>query len=106
MQAGRLRHRLALQAEQRLPDGMGGHQLGWAELREVWAEIALPSGRSDLVAQQLQAAIVAEIRCRPAADLLAGRRLVHGITVYRIDAVLPDNRNSMLRLLCSNVPTP
>jgi len=106
MRAGPLRHRLSLQADQRTPDGMGGYAQGWVELRKVWAEVTLPTGRADVVAQQLQSVITAEIRCRPAADLLAGRRLVHGVMVYRIDAVLPDNRNSMRRLLCSNVPNP
>lgn len=106
MQAGRLRHRCSLQAEQRTPDGMGGYQQGWVELRQVWAEIALPTGRTDVVAQQLQPVVTAEIRTRPAADLIAGRRLVHGGTTYRIEAALPDNRNSMLRLLCSSVPQP
>lgn len=106
MQAGKLRHRLILQAEQRTPDGMGGYRQGWVELRKVWAEITLPTGRVDVVAQQLQSLVTAEIRVRPATDLLAGRRLVHGTSVYRIDAVLPDNRHSMFRLLCSSVPTP
>lgn len=103
MRAGPLSNRCSLQAEHRSPDGLGGYQTGWVELRKVWAEITLPTGRVDVVAQQLQSVITAEIRCRPAADLLVGRRLVHGIAVYRIDAVLPDNRNSMLRLLCSSV---
>ena len=106
MRAGPLRHRLSVLAEQRTPDGMGGYRQGWVELRKVWAEIALPTGRVDVVAQQLQSIVTAEIRCRPSTGLIVGRRLVHGATVYRIDAVLPDNRNSMLRLLCSSVPTP
>lgn len=103
MRAGPLSNRCSLQAEQRVPDGLGGYQVGWVELRKVWTEITLPTGRVDVVAQQLQSVITAEIRCRPAADLLVGRRLVHGLAVYRIDAALPDNRNSMLRLLCSSV---
>jgi len=41
-----------------------------------------------------------------AADLIAGRRLVHGGATYRIEAALPDNRNSLLRLLCSSIPKP
>ncbi len=106
MRAGPLRHRLSVLAEQRTPDGMGGYRQGWVEMRKVWAEITLPTGRVDVVAQQLQSIVTAEIRCRPAADLIVGRRLVHGATLYRIDAVLPDNRNSMLRLLCSNVTHP
>lgn len=106
MRAGPLRHRLSVLAEQRTPDGMGGYRQGWVELRKVWAEITLPTGRVDVVAQQLQSIVTAEIRCRPSTDLIVGRRLVNGATVYRIDAVLPDNRHSMFRLLCSSVPTP
>lgn len=106
MQAGKLRHRCSLQAEQRTLDGMGGYQQGWVELRQVWAEITIPTGRTEVVAQQLQAVVTAEIRTRPAADLVAGRRLVHGGVTYRIEAVLPATRNSLLRLLCSSIPQP
>lgn len=106
MRAGPLRHRCSLQAEQRTPDGMGGFVQGWAELRKVWTEITTPTGRVSNVAQQLTAVVSAEVRCRPATDLIAGRRIVgRGIT-YRIEAVLPDNDNSMVRLLCSSVANP
>jgi hypothetical protein len=54
--------------------------------------------------------VTAEIRVRPRADAVAGNRLVHtekGVTTtYLIGAALVDNENSMLRLLCSNVPNP
>lgn len=111
MRAGRLRHRPMLQAQQRVPDGAGGYAEQWVDLRPVWAEITMPSGRVATVANQLQAVVSAEVRARPAADLVAGRRLVHtrqGVTTtYLIEAALPDNENSMLRLLCSNVtPAP
>lgn len=103
MRAGLLRHRASLQAPQRVPDGAGGFAEQWVELRKVWVEITLPTGRVAPVANQLQALVSAEIRARPAADLVAGRRLVHRETTYLIEAALPDNQNSMLRLLCSNV---
>lgn len=111
MRAGKLRHRCSLQSEQRTPDGMGGYVDGWAEIRPAWCEITTPTGRVSNVAQQLTAVVSAEIRARPSADLVAGRRLVHtrlGITTtYLIEAALLDNESSMLRLLCSNVtPTP
>ena len=111
MRAGPLRHRTALQSQQRVPDGGGGYSEQWIELRKVWTEITTPTGRVATVADQLQAVVSAEIRARPAADLVAGRRLVHarlGITTtYLIEAALLDNETSMLRLLCSNVtPTP
>jgi len=111
MRAGPLRHRATLQEQQRVPDGAGGYAETWVELRKVWVEITLPTGRVATVADQLQNVVTAEIRARPSPALVAGRRLVHtrqGITTtYLIEAALPDNENSMLRLLCSNVtPTP
>lgn len=101
-----MRHRCSLQEERRTSDGMGGHRQEWVELRKVWAEVALPTGRISNIAEQLTAVVTAEIRCRPAADLIAGRRLVVRGTTYRIEAALPDNTNSMMRLLCSSVAHP
>lgn len=111
MRAGPLRHRATLQASQRGSDGAGGGPMTWVDQRKVWVEITTPTGRVAPVASQLVAVVTAEIRARPAADLIAGRRLVHtrkGITTtYLIEAALLDNESSMLRLLCSNVtPTP
>ncbi len=106
MRAGTLRHRCTLQAEQPIPDGMGGSRAGWVELRKLWAEITTPTGRVAVVAQQLTATVDAEIRCRPSPKLVAGRRLVTRRGTYRIEAVLPDNVNSMVRLLCSSIANP
>ncbi|KRW62339.1 head-tail adaptor protein [Pseudomonas sp. TTU2014-080ASC] len=107
MRAGPLRHRVALHAQQRVPDGAGGYSEQWVELRKVWVEITTPTGRVATVAYQIQAVVSAEIRARPANDLQAGRRLVYarkGVTAtYLIEAALPDNAHSMLRLLCSSV---
>ncbi|WP_219061422.1 head-tail adaptor protein [Pseudomonas sp. UMAB-08] len=103
MRAGPLRHRCSVQQQARIPDGMGGYKQGWAELRKVWAEITVPTGRTSVVAQQITALVTAEIRVRPATDLVAGLRIVDGTTRYFIEAALPDNAHSMLRLLCSLV---
>lgn len=106
MRAGPLRHLASLQALQRVPDGGGGYSERWVELRKVWVEITIPTGRTSTVASQLQATVTAEIHARPAVDLIAGHRLVHKKT-YSIEAALEDNASDMLRLLCSSVaPTP
>lgn len=106
MRAGPLRHRCAVQKQTRIPDGMGGYEEGWLEIRSIWAEITIPTGRTSVVAEQVTAVVTAEIRVRPAADLVAGLRLVNSGVTYLIEAALPDNERSMLRLLCSNVTHP
>ena len=110
MRAGPMRHLCALQKEMRMPNGSGGYVVAWTEIGKLWAEITLPTGRIAPVAEQLKVVVTAEIRIRPRADAVAGHRLVHtakGITTtYLIGAALVDNENTMLRLLCSNVPNP
>jgi len=108
MRAGPLRNRCTIQNRQRVPDGAGGFVEGWADIADggVWAEITMPTGRVAVVADQLTGLVTAEIRIRPRSDVVAQMRLVHKTTTYLIEAVLPDNERSMLRLLCSNVPHP
>lgn len=104
MRAGRLRHECSVMSYQQTSDGMGGGESDWIELRKLRAEITMPTGRTAVVAQQIEAQISAEIRCRPSPGLIAGLRLVHGSIVYLIEASLLDNDRTMLRLLCSVVP--
>jgi head-tail adaptor len=88
----------------------GGFDTTWAEIGKLWAEIALPTGRTAPVAEQLQVVVSAEIRIRPRPDAVAGNRLTHtakGITTtYLIDTPLLNNEGDLLRLLCSSVTNP
>ncbi|NNA18191.1 phage head-tail adaptor, putative, SPP1 family [Pseudomonas lundensis] len=106
MRAGPLRHRCSVQSIQEVPDGYGGYSEDWVELRKVWAEITTPTGRVKVVADQVVNLVTAEIRVRYAPALVAQMRIIHSGTTYLIEAALPDNERSMLRLLCSNVPNP
>ena len=110
MRAGPMRHRCTMQKPERVPNGSGGFIVTWTEVGKLWAEITMPSGRVAPVAEKLTRVVSAEIRIRPRGDAVAGNRLVHvsnGVsTTYQIEAALIDNVNTMLRLLCSNVPNP
>ncbi|MCD5996503.1 phage head closure protein [Pseudomonas sp. CDFA 602] len=106
MRAGPLRHRCTVQAWREVDDGYGGYSEAWVELREVWAEITTPTGRIKVVADQVVNLVTAEIRVRYAPDLVAQMRVVHSGATYLIEAALPDNERSMLRLVCSSVPYP
>lgn len=106
MRAGPMRHRCALLKPVLAKNKTGGFDTTWVDGGKVWAEIAIPSGRLAPVAEQIKTIITAEIRVRPRSDLKAGCRLVEKGVTYLIEAALPDNDVSMLRLLCSNVPNP
>lgn len=94
-----------MQAQQVKRPG-GGFTESWVEITKVWAEITIPTGRVAVAADQLTAEITAEIRVRYRADIVAGMRIVHGPKVYLVEASLPDNDQTMLRLLCSSVTNP
>lgn len=106
MRAGPLRHRPTLFRPERVKNRTGGYEETWLEVGQLWAEITLPTGRIEAVAEKLSRVVTAEIRVRPRGDLIAGCRLVEKGTTYLVEAALLDNERSMLRLLCSNVTNP
>lgn len=110
MRAGPLRHRCTMFKPVLIKNKTGGFDTTWSEIGKLSAEITMPTGRVSPVAEQLKVVATAEIRIRPRADAVAGNRLVHTVkgitTTYLIGAALIDNENTMLRLLCSNVPNP
>ncbi|MCQ9422717.1 phage head closure protein [Pseudomonas sp. LJDD11] len=106
MRAGPARHRFELKKEERTPDGAGGSDVTWVKVRDVWAHMTLPSGRLAAVAERIEAQVTAELLIRPTPEACAGRRLVRSGVTYEIQAALPDNTNSLLRLLCSTVANP
>ena len=101
-----MRHRCTLFKPVLTKNKSGGFDTAWENAGKIWAEIAIPTGRLAPVAEQIKRAITAEIRVRPRSDLKAGCRLEEKGVTYLIEAALPDNDLSMLRLLCSNVTTP
>jgi SPP1 family predicted phage head-tail adaptor len=101
-----MKHRCTLMYFQSVKRPGGGLTESWVELGKLWAEITIPTGRIAAVADQLQRLVSAEIRIRHRVDVIAGMRLVHKTKTYLIEAALPDNDQTMLRLLCSNVVNP
>ena len=72
----------------------------------LWAEVRSPNGRVNAVAEKLDAVVTAEIIARPRSDIAAGWRLTRRGITYQVEAVLPDNDQTLMRLLCSSVPNP
>ena len=99
----RLRHRVRIELLTVTRDELGGVIEAWAPLHDsVPAEIVPLSGREFLAAQATQASITARITVRYLPGLTALMRVVHGATVYNVEAVLPDpTLRRHLTLMCS-----
>ncbi|MER2098313.1 phage head closure protein [Pseudomonas sp. SD17-1] len=108
MRAGPLRHLCKVTFPHEERNKSGGATVTWlpAARPDMWAEIRTPSGRVSSVAERLEAVVTAEIIARSRTDIVAGWRVTRRGITYKVEAVLPDNENSMMRLLCSSVPNP
>lgn len=108
MRAGPLRHRFEVTHRYEERNKSGGATVKWlpATRPEMWGEVRTPSGRVTAVAEKLSAVVTAEIIGRPRSDIVAGSRLTRRGFTYQVEAVLPDNESTLMRLLCSSVPNP
>lgn len=92
LDAGRLRHRVTIQARQNIQDPATGETvIAWAD---VWVNIAAalePLSASERIATQAQRSeVTARVTIRPLSGLTAQHRLLHNGRIYNIEGVIPD----------------
>ena len=90
MQAGRLNRRCTLQSPSQSVDAIGQPTPGWTDVATVWANIKVEKGMEHIRANADTAVNKVSIRVRYRTDLTAAMRIVHGATVYAVNAVMPD----------------
>lgn len=95
-----LNKRITLQAPAAGQDAWGEPLTGWTDVAKVWASIIDISGREYIAAAAVQHTVQTKITIRYRAGMLASMRAVHGADVYTIEAVLGQDRKSLL-LMCS-----
>lgn len=100
MQAGKLNHRITIQAPVTGQDAFGEPLAGWTDVVTVWACIVDVNGREYLAAAATQNAVQTKITIRHRDGVLPAMRAVHGIHQYNIEAVLTQRDGSLL-LMCS-----
>lgn len=102
MQAGKLNKRVTIQHLAPGEDAWGQPlPEGWVELGKAWASILHQSGLSTIKADAQTSVVKASIRLRYRTDLKAGMRVSHGLTVYAVRAVLPDEaKREYVDLVC------
>jgi SPP1 family predicted phage head-tail adaptor len=91
MQAGKLNRRITIQRQSIEQDEVGQPEPVWIDVAaDIWAGIAHKTGLQTLSGSAEVSVVQASIRVRYRVDLAAGMRVLHGETVYKVAAVLPD----------------
>ena len=105
MRAGALRHRVDIQVETLIEDGMGGYTSGgWASVSgmgSVPAHIMPLSSKERLDAMKLESVITNKIRIRYRSGITSKNRIVFGSRVFNIKGapINYDEKNKTLDLL-------
>lgn len=92
LDAGRLRHRVTIQARENIQDPITGESsIVWTD---AWVDIAAAieplSARELISAQAQQSEVTTRITLRALAGLSAEHRLLHNGRIYNIAGVVPD----------------
>jgi len=104
MEAGALRHRIAIQENTSTENSRGEKVPGWTTYYQCWASVADLSGREFFEANQSQSQISTEIRMRYKSGITPQMRVVFGSRAFEIVSVAnPMGRNKELVLLCTEM---
>lgn len=102
MQAGRLNKRITIQSPATGQDATGEPTTGWTDVATVWASIVDVSGREYVAAGGLQNSAQTKITIRYRSGIVPSMRVVHGSDAYNVEAVLGQDKRSLL-LMCSRL---
>jgi SPP1 family predicted phage head-tail adaptor len=101
MRAGKLRHRITIEAPTASQDEYGEPIPTWAPLFTVWAAREDLAGREYFAAAQIQSEVTTKFRIRHRDGITAKMRVNDGGRLYDIAAVQdPEGRGRELILLC------
>lgn len=106
MKAGTLRDRIHIQ---RKTGGVDDYNQplpqGWENItaQRIAANVQHRSGLSTIKADAEVSIVRASIRIRRRADVTAGMRVLLGVAVYDIEAVLPGDTREHIDLVCKRV---
>lgn len=100
LNAGNLRHRVAIEAVVRTPDLGGGAAETWVTVAEAWAEIVPASGTEALDADQIAGRVSHVLHLRTGIGIEPEMRIRMGARVFEIRAVIDlAERRRWLRIL-------
>jgi len=100
MRSGSLRHRIVIQQRGSGVDSWGQPINTWTDVISVWAYVRHLSGSESIKADTPTSEVRASIRIRWRTDIAAAMRVLHGATVYEIEAVLPGATREHVDMVC------
>lgn len=104
VQAGDLRHRIAIQTLNTTLDSMGGQPTTYTTVATVYGSIRPLSGRELFTAQAADADVTHEITIRNYSGLTPKHRLLHDSRAFNIESVRNiEERDRMMVLLVKEV---
>ena len=102
MKSGTLNRRVTIQAPAAGQDANGDPVTGFTDVATVWASVDDISGREFLSATAGQNKVNTKIGIRYRPGILPSMRVVYGLDNYNIEAVLGQDKRSLL-LMCSRL---
>lgn len=103
MRAGHLRERIAIQQFTETQNAIGEPVKTWGTVASVWARIVALSGDEFFASGQRNAKVDHRIEIRTRAGVNAKMRVSHRNRIFRIEAVIPDERKRELHLMCEEL---
>lgn len=110
MEAGKLRHRVTIQALVNTPDTYGGNVESWVDVATVWAKVepaATKRGAAEFwQAQQINMSLAYVVTIRYLESITHLNRVKFGARYFNIHAVVnPLEGRRELQLMCEEVVT-
>lgn len=101
MQAGNLRHSVAIQNGAETTDSKGGFTVAWSTVETVWADIRPISSKDEFSAGQVGSEVTHRVVLRYTANATHKRRILWGSRKFNIVSIRNWNeRNEFLLLQC------
>ena len=95
-----MRHRVTIQAQSRVSDGMGGSTVTWTDMATVYAAVWPIRGLRQVDAQQLEGKVTHQIRMWYRDGVTVANRLKMGNSIFVIYSVInPDHKNITLEIM-------
>lgn len=102
MQSGKLNRRITIQSQVTTQDSIGEQSTSWTTLCVVSASVKDLTGREFIAAGAMVDTVLTQIEIRYRTDVTAAMRILEGSNTYNIEAVLDQNKKSLL-LMCKKL---